>query len=184
MLYKKNSNYQLSVNRIYLALLMGMFIFSTACNSGHTESEQSESGHEKSESSHSEEGEESNTQYSKTDKFEGVRKGVHMVLAYDAETESFKGTVKNVLETMIQKVRVEVHLSNSVELGPTTAIDLEPGDSHEVVLSAKGQEFETWSTHAESGSHEHGHNHEEGGEHSHGEEGGHEHGGDGGHEHN
>ena len=62
---------------------------------------------------------------------------------------------------MLDRVRVEVHLSNGTELGPTTQVDLEAGEKRAVKLSAEGQTFESWSTHAEVG--EHGHSHEDGG---------------------
>lgn len=57
------------------------------------------------------------------------------------------------------KVRVEVHLSNGTELGPTEPSDLEAGTSQSVFLSAKDEEFDTWGAHpevGESGGGEHG----------------------------
>jgi len=42
-----------------------------------------------------------------------------MILAYNAESDAFVGTVENITEDEISQVRVEVHLSNSAELGPT-----------------------------------------------------------------
>lgn len=103
---------------------------------------------------HREEGEEDGTQYGIKESYEGVRNGVHMTLAYNAEKDSFVGIVKNTTKKVIRKVRVEVHLSNGVELGPTPRADLKPGKSRNILLSVKGNKFETWSTHAESGNEE------------------------------
>jgi len=76
-------------------------------------------------------------------------------LTYDAESSSFTGTVENVSEKTVSKVRVEVHLSNGVELGPTKSIELAPGKKAKIMLSAEGQDFDWWRAHAEAGSSEH-----------------------------
>lgn len=101
------------------------------------------------------EGEESGTQFGLDDVYDDIRKGAHLILAYDAENNIFKGTVENNSVEIIEKVRVEVHLSNGIELGPTTAVDLKPGEKVDVELKASEKGFETWSTHAEVGSSEH-----------------------------
>jgi hypothetical protein len=63
----------------------------------------------------------------------------------------------------LKQVRVEVHLSNGVELGPTKRVDLKPGARIPVELSAANQEFTWWTTHPEHGSEEgHGPGHEAG----------------------
>lgn len=102
----------------------------------------------------------------------GTGRGAHLTLARDADAVAFKGTVKNVSEKALSQVRVEVHLSNGVELGPTARKDLAPGESMPVALPAAGQEFEWWTTHPEHGSEEgHGEGHEgERGEHREGGE--------------
>ena len=103
------------------------------------------------------EGEEKGTKMKIDEKFDEVRRGVRMVLTYDKNSSAFIGTVENITEKIIEKVRVEVHLSNGIELGPTKALDLKPSEKSKIYLSAKGQEFKTWNTHAESGSFEAGH---------------------------
>lgn len=111
--------------------------------------------------------------------YDEIRKGTHLVLTFDIEASAFVGTVENVSDQVLDRVRVEVHLSNGTELGPTTQIDLKPGESREINLNAGDNSFNTWSTHAEVGSGEH--NHEGGDGHSH--EGEHEHSHEGEHEH-
>ncbi|MEA3460531.1 MAG: FxLYD domain-containing protein [Bacteroidota bacterium] len=131
------------------------------------------------------EGEEDGTMLAIDEVYDLVKKGTHLVLKYDQEARAFLGTVENVSDEMLSRVRVEIHLSNGKELGPTVAADLEPGEKREVELAVGDEVFETWSTHAEVGDNEHGHGGE--GEHSHDEEGEGEHGHsheDGGHEHN
>ncbi len=126
-----------------------------------------------SESAHNEEGEESGKRYDKNEVCEDLRKGTKLILKYDESALAFVGTVENVSTKVIKKVRVEVHLSNGVELGPTKKVNLVPGEKTEINLSAKGQSFEWWSTHAETGNSEHGHG--ENGEHGQREKGEHSH---------
>jgi len=84
-----------------------------------------------------------------------VRKGVRLILSFDNESSSFIGTVENVTEKTVSRVRVEIHLSNGTELGPTIPIDLAPGKKVDVGLSAEGQSFNWWKAHAEVGASEH-----------------------------
>ena len=102
------------------------------------------------------EGEESAQQFAKNETYDHVRNGVRLKLAYDANTNTFTGTVENTTNQTVSSVRVEVHLSNGIELGPTTPTDLAPGQKINVELSAVGQAFNKWSAHPEVGSSEHG----------------------------
>lgn len=110
-------------------------------------------------------GEESSVQLAKDQTYEQERAGSLLMLAYDEETNSFTGTVENVSQGPLSRVRVEVHLSNGVELGPTTPADLAPGESRPVSLQAPDEPFETWSAHAEVGDAEGSEHEGEGGEH-------------------
>lgn len=125
---------------------------------------------------HGEEGEEGGTRIGKNEKWDKVRNGARLVLAYDATSQSFKGVVVNTTSRTLSDVRVEVHLSNGLELGPTKRTDLKPGARMPVELSAANQRFAWWTTHPEHGSEEgHGPGHEEGrgeGRGEHGEGGG------------
>ncbi len=103
------------------------------------------------------EGKEDGTQFGLGDVYDVVKNGTHLVLSFDAKSNSFIGTVENTTKKVLRKVRVEVHLSNGIELGPTAPVDLEPGEKVEVKLEASEKDFETWSTHAEVGSSEEGH---------------------------
>ena len=157
-----------------------MAIISTGCSNEpkskkvkELETLEAEKGEHKADVGEKGEGEESGTQFGLDDVYDDVRNGAHLILAYDAETNIFKGTVENTSDEVLEKVRVEVHLSNGIELGPTTSVDLKPGEKVEVNLEGSEKDFETWSTHAEVGSSEEGHGQEgEGeGEHESGEEG-------------
>lgn len=122
------------------------------------------------------EGEEDGTILAIDEVYDVEIKGAHLVLKYDQEARAFQGTVENVSDQMLTRVRVEVHLSSGKELGPTVAADLEPGEKREVELMVGDEDFESWSTHAEIGNSEHSHGEEGEGEHGHShEEGGHEH---------
>ena len=102
------------------------------------------------------EGEESGQQFAKNETYDQVRNGARLKLVYDAKTNAFVGTVENTTNQTLSKVRVEVHLSNGIELGPTPPTDLPPGQQINVELSAAGQDFNKWSAHPEVGSSEHG----------------------------
>lgn len=122
-------------------------------------------------------GEEDGTEYGLDDSYDVVRKGARLILQYDTNSNAFVGTVENTTEATLEQVRVEVHLSNGIELGPTNSKDLAPGEKIDVTLQATDESFEGWSPHAEVGRGEHG---GEGGEYE-GEGGEHE--GEGGGEH-
>ena len=82
-----------------------------------------------------EHGEESGTRYAKDETLDEVFKGARLVMSYDAGSNLFKGTVTNTTENMLCDVRVEVHLDNGLEIGPTDKVDLQAGDSVDVELS-------------------------------------------------
>lgn len=95
--------------------------------------------------------EESTVQLTLTDTYDSVRNGAHLIMSYDAVTNSFKGTVKNTTNGTLTQVRVEVHLSNGVELGPTISVDLAPDEQIPVELMAEGPTFDMWTAHPEVG---------------------------------
>ena len=138
----------------------------------------SESGGDGSESG-SEEG--SGAQLAPDETFDMVRGGARLVLSYDAASNSFRGTVENTTSSVLTRVRIEVHLSNGTELGPTTPVDMAPGQVLPVTLPSTQASFTGWIAHAEVGGGEgsggeHGGGGESGGEHGSGGESGGEHG--------
>ena len=100
---------------------------------------------------HGEAGEESGTQLALNETYDEVRAGARLVLSYDSTATAFTGRVENTTDATLKQVRVEVHLSNGTELGPTTPVDLAPGQATDVVLPAAGQSFTSWSAHPEVG---------------------------------
>ncbi len=96
--------------------------------------------------------------------FDEVRGGARLVLKFDDESNSFRGTVENTGDRVLTRVRVEVHLDNGAELGPTTPTDLAPGETLDIVLPSTAESFTSWTTHAEVGSGEGGSEHGQGGE--------------------
>lgn len=96
-------------------------------------------------------GEESGAQYGLGETYDMVRAGARLVLRYNRATQTFEGRVTNTTRATLTRVRVEVHLSNGTELGPTPPIDLAPGQSVPVRLSARGETFATWGAHPEVG---------------------------------
>ena len=113
----------------------------------------SESGEHSSESESGEDDgeEESGTQFALNETFDEVRAGARLILQYDSTANAFVGTVENTTETTLARVRVEVHLSNGIELGPTTPVNLAPGQISDINLPAGDQSFTSWSAHPEVG---------------------------------
>ena len=113
--------------------------------------------------------------------FDAVRGGARLILRYDTPTNSFKGTVENTTNGILDRVRIEVHLSNGMELGPTTPTDMAPGEVLAINLPATPAPFTGWTAHAEVGAgggegSESGGEHGPGGEQGSGRESGGEHG--------
>ena len=105
--------------------------------------------------------------------FDTVRSGARLTLSYDATSNSFEGTVENTTDDVLDRVRIEVHLSNGTELGPTTPTDMAPGEVVAIHLPATPATFTGWTAHAEVGGggegsesgDEHGGEQKSGGEH-------------------
>ena len=95
--------------------------------------------------------EESGQQFGLTDTYDKVRAGARLTLSYDAAAQAFTGRVVNITNALLPQVRVEVHLSNGMELGPTPPVDLMPGQSLPVNLPAGNQTFVRWGAHPEVG---------------------------------
>lgn len=134
-----------------------------------TEGEGEHEGEEGSEGSESDSiisdgDEESGIEYARGETYDETRRGARLQLRYDNGSDTFIGTVENTTTEMLEDVRVEVHLSNGTELGPTTPGPLQPGDTANIALPAEGGTFEAWSAHPEVGREEHGEE-GEGGEH-------------------
>ena len=115
------------------------------------ESESGEHSEGGESSEEGEEGEESGTQFTLNETFDEVRAGARLVLSYDSNANAFTGTVENTTRVTLSRVRVEVHLSNGIELGPTSPVDLAPGQTHDINLPASGEPFTSWSAHPEVG---------------------------------
>ena len=111
----------------------------------------SESGEHGGGSESDEGDEESGTQFALGETFDEVRAGARLVLSYDSDANAFLGTVENTTGATLSRVRVEVHLSNGTELGPTTPVDLAPGQVVDVTLPATSEPFTSWSAHPEVG---------------------------------
>ena len=162
-----------------LVVLMGTILLGCSRNTEPSKKQElpsvttSRGEHNRDSNKHSgEAGEESGTEFALDETYDFVRNGVRLILAYDKESNSFNGTVENTTVKTLKRVRVEVHLSNGVELGPTKSFNLGPGSKRSVMLTASERQFEGWSAHPEVGGGEEGHG-EERGEHSregHGEE--------------
>lgn len=154
-----------------MAIVLAASLIGCACCDCGTSEHEEISGHEEGrgehdregrgehdrdgEEHHGGEGEESGVELALDETYDNVRNGARLVLAYDKASNSFTGTVENITEKTLERVRVEVHLSNGIELGPTTPGDLAPGEKRDVKLTATSKDFEGWTAHPEVGSGEH-----------------------------
>jgi len=86
--------------------------------------------------------EESGAELALDESYDEVQNGARLSLTYDAQSNSFIGFIENNKDNILKKVRVEVHLSNGTELGPTTPTDLNPGESKDVSLTATTEDFD------------------------------------------
>ena len=89
----------------------------------------SESGEHGEDSEESEDGEESGMQYGLDDTYDNVRVGARLIISYRLKTATPSPAPWKTYHQRHAEgsVRVEVHLSNGIELGPTTPVDLAPG---------------------------------------------------------
>ena len=111
----------------------------------------SESGEHDGGEEHDEGSEESGTQFAPGETFDEMRAGARLILSYDSAANAFTGTVENTTGGTLSRVRIEVHLSNGIELGPTTPVDMAPGQIVDITLPAGSQAFTSWSAHPEVG---------------------------------
>ena len=91
--------------------------------------------------------------------FNAVRGGARLVMGYDAQSNAFNGIVENTTNNTLSNVRIEVHLSNGTELGPTTPVDMRPGEMYAITMPATQEAFTGWIAHAEVGGGEGGGEH-------------------------
>lgn len=101
------------------------------------------------EGDHDEEGEESGIQIAHNATWDATRNGARLVLSFNAASNAFVGRVENTTTGTLCAVRVEVHLSTGIELGPTERTDLPPGGATAVTLPTEGEDFATWTAHPE-----------------------------------
>ena len=99
---------------------------------------------------HGEEGEESGEYIGRTQTWDATRRGMRLTLSFDETQSAFTGTVENTTRATICNVRVEVHLSDGPELGPTPGLDLLSGESAATSLPSGGAPFERWTAHPEA----------------------------------
>jgi uncharacterized membrane protein len=171
---------------IFPMLLLAMFMVSCKGNAQHKENEHSEKkGHEIRKNHDSRErgehdgkttmmrnaherdyeggkNEEDGTQLQKNETYNVTKKGIQLVLKFDENSNAFKGYMQNKSNKVIERARVEIHLSNGKELGPTKPINLKPNQKQELTIKATQKAFSTWITHAEVGNNEHSHEGNEG----------------------
>ncbi len=73
--------------------------------------------------------------------FDKVHSGARLVMNYDAASNS-----------VLTRVRIEVHVSNGKELGPTIPINMAPGEMRTISLPSMQASFAGWIAHDEVGS--------------------------------
>lgn len=146
---------------VTIAVILAVIISSCSNDRGANEKQDSDrptasrGEHDRDGGEHGEEGEEQGTALALNETYDEVRNGARLILDYDAQSNSFNGTAENTTDKTLKRVRVEVHLSNGNELGPTTPVDLDPGEKRDVRLKATSKDFDGWTAHPEVGIGEH-----------------------------
>ena len=85
--------------------------------------------------------------------FSGTFGNQRFSFAYDALNGAFRGTVENPTGSFICESRTEIHLGSGgqvLELGPTIPVNLPPGGTQKVVMSADGYVLDMYILHPES----------------------------------
>ena len=85
--------------------------------------------------------EETATQYLKANGYDLTRSGARLILHYDPVTQSYTGTAENTTVMPLRQGRVEVHLSNGVDLGSTQSRNFVPGQRVNVSLPAQWRDL-------------------------------------------
>lgn len=94
-----------------------------------------------------EEGKESRIEYAQNERYDVVRNGARLILDYDTKSDSFIGTIENTTDKILERVQVDVHLSDGTDLGPTTSTNLSPGEKKGVQLMTTSKNFKGWIAH-------------------------------------
>lgn len=95
---------------------------------------------------------ESGTRWNPGETATDSRRGVDLTISYNATTQQFDGSVTNTNGSAVTDVRVEIHLSNGTELGPTPRVGIGANETKSVTLDASGHNFSWYSVHVELGS--------------------------------
>lgn len=102
------------------------------------------------------EGEEDGTQLAPNQTYDVTKKGVRLVMKWNAKKRAFMGVLKNVTKKTVKNVAVEVHFSTMSEIGPTKPVVLKPGQTkiYRMKNTSKGR-IAGYTAHAEVGNAEH-----------------------------
>lgn len=101
-------------------------------------------------------GNESGTLWNIADTADETVNGLRLIISYDSATQTFTGTLENLNSTTMPQTRFEVHVfdaaGNSTEYGPSTPVDMAPGETRNVSLQVTGaQNFVQFNMHPEFG---------------------------------
>ena len=119
-------------------------------DAGAERSEERGGEHEEDGEEHDEEGEESGVYIARTASWSETQGDAWLQLSFNSASNSFAGRVSNTGNEPLCDVRIEVHLSTGVELGPTEPTEVPYGGSINVTVPTGGEEFATWTAHHEA----------------------------------
>ena len=98
-----------------------------------------------------EEGEESGDMIGRFEELDQTRGNAHLTLRYNEEANTFYGTLMNMSTATLENVRIEVHLSNGREIGPTSPVNLVNGQTMDITLEGPEEPFVEWTAQVEVG---------------------------------
>lgn len=137
--------------RLFTLLLLVCVLGFTACNNnaGSKEDVESQAISENEESAW--DLVDLEAQLLKTDVYDDTISGVHVMVKYMLDDKYFYGSLENVGDEHVVGLKLGMHLSNGMDLGPSHGADLEPGKAGSVVIDADIKEWEKWAVYVEIG---------------------------------
>ena len=139
----------------YTSIIVIMLIMATVSGSfalAQGQTEKSSTEHQRD--SRSGEGEEKGIEYSIDQSCEVIQNGCYLYLSFDKDKNEFIGYAKNLSDRTLTGVRLEIHLDNGIELGPTRRVTLAPEAVVNLSLKGSSRKFSKWTAHLEVGSSE------------------------------
>lgn len=85
------------------------------------------------------------THYNRTDVYDMVIDGAHIILAYESSIRTFQGTITNESGGVLNNVSIEIHLSSGITIGPFAPKVIDIDETLNFSLFTSDDSFTTWA---------------------------------------